>query len=148
MNSQIHFFYGDVTLTFRDRRKIKSFIPKIFYKNKRVLKEISCVFCSDEELLVINKRFLNHDYYTDVITFDLSFDQKEISGEIYISVDRVKENAKTFKNSFKDELIRVLFHGVLHLCGFNDKNPVEKKVIKEREDFFLKQYKKYVSRET
>ncbi len=87
--------------------------------------EVFFLFCSDDHLLKMNQNFLNHDYYTDVITFDQSEDEKIISGEIYISVDRVSDNAEAINVAFEEELFRVMIHGVLHLIGFQDKSPEE-----------------------
>ena len=100
------------------------------------LGEISFVFCSDAYLKKINIKFLNHDFFTDVITFDYS-KENLLFGDIYISTERVKENAKTYSSSFNEELFRVIIHGVLHLCGFNDKTKKEKTLIRAKENEFL-----------
>ena len=100
------------------------------------LKNLSFIFCDDEYLKDINIQYLNHNYYTDVITFDYS-NNEGLAGDVFISVDRVKENAKKFKNSFNKELFRVIIHGVLHLCGFNDKTEKEIKEIRKQENHFL-----------
>ena len=99
--------------------------------------ELSLVFCSDDYLLEVNKKHLNHDYYTDIITFDYS-EENKISGDLLISIDRVKENAKTFSVSFMHELNRVVIHGVLHLCGYKDKTEEEKKQMRNLENKYLK----------
>ena len=106
--------------------------------------EINYIFLDDNKILEINKKFLNHNYYTDIISFDNS-DDKFISGDIYISIDRVKENALEQKTSFNEELPRVIIHGVLHLLGFKDKSPKEKKEMREKENQALALL---VSRET
>lgn len=108
------------------------------------LGDIQFVFCSDEYLLDINKRFLNHDYYTDIVTFDYC-EESLISGDLFVSVDRVKDNAVTFNCSVADELLRVSVHGILHLLGYNDKNPSDTAVMREKESFYLS---RYVSRGT
>lgn len=95
--------------------------------------EITYIFCSDEEVLEINQKYLQHDTYTDIITFDYSQDDL-ISGDIFISIDRVKENAEQFKVSFEHELARVMIHGVLHLLGFDDHSEEEKKEMRRQED--------------
>ena len=100
------------------------------------LKNLSFVFCDDEYLKNINVKYLGHDYYTDVISFDYSTEQ-ELVGDVFISIERVKENAKKFKVSFNEELFRVIIHGVLHLCGFNDKTDKEIKEIRKQENHFL-----------
>ena len=102
----------------------------------RTLGELAFNFCSDDSLLKINKEFLNHDTLTDVITFDYSA-LKEVSGEIFISTDRVRENASEFQQSFEEEIRRVMIHGLLHLCGYNDKTIKEKSLMSDRENFYL-----------
>ena len=103
------------------------------------MKGLHYIFCTDEYLLKINQRFLKHDYYTDIITFDLS-ETNKIYGEVYISVDRLKENAAKYNTSSSDELHRLLFHGAIHLCGYKDKTVKEKRVMTEKEDVYLKLY--------
>ena len=100
------------------------------------LGELSFIFCSDEYLKKINIKYLNHDFFTDVIAFDYS-KKKLLFGDIYISTERVKENAKTYSSSFNEELFRVIIHGVLHLCGFNDKTEKQKTLIRAKENEFL-----------
>ena len=102
----------------------------------RTLGELAFNFCSDDTLSKINKEFLNHDTLTDVITFDYSA-LKEVSGEIFISTDRVRENASEFQQSFEEEIRRVMIHGLLHLCGYNDKTIKEKSLMSDRENFYL-----------
>tara|TARA_B100000768_G_scaffold147638_1_gene141267 strand:+ start:7693 stop:8070 length:378 start_codon:yes stop_codon:yes gene_type:complete len=98
--------------------------------------ELSFIFCSDEYIKKINIKYLNHDFFTDVITFDYS-KEKMLFGDVYISIERVKENSKTYKSSFNEEMFRVIIHGVLHLCGFNDKTKEEKSLIRSKENDFL-----------
>ena len=102
----------------------------------KTLAELTYIFCTDEYLLAINKKHLSHDYYTDVITFDYS-DEKSISGDIFISVDRVRENAITEQVSEGDEMARIIVHGLLHLLGYNDKTPSQKDEMTLKEDFYL-----------
>ena len=102
-------------------------------RNNKQLGEISYIFCSDEQLLEINKEFLNHDYYTDIITFDYS-EADVISGDLFISIERIKDNAKTLKTSYQEELHRVIIHGVLHLLGYKDKTEVESENMRKLED--------------
>lgn len=104
------------------------------------------IFCSDEQLLAINQQYLNHDYYTDIITFELSPKGHALISDIYISVDRVRDNARLLNDHFSNELRRIIIHGALHLCGYQDKTPQSKKEMTVKEDFYLKQYK--VSRGT
>lgn len=102
--------------------------------------ELQYIFCSDDYLLQINRQFLHHDYYTDIITFDLTEESHPINAEIYISVDRVRDNAREFGNSLRTELHRVIFHGSLHLCGYKDKNPREQELMRQMEEKYLKLY--------
>ena len=103
------------------------------------MKSLNYIFCSDKELLKINIDFLNHDYFTDIITFDLS-EKDGIVGEIYISLERVRENAQQLKVPVTEELHRVIFHGALHLCGFKDKTKADKLVMTKKQDEYLYRY--------
>ena len=100
---------------------------------------INYVFCTDKVLLEINRKYLKHDLFTDIITFDLS-ESRSVRAEIYISIDQVRENARMLGVSFKSELHRVIFHGILHLCGFMDKSKSEREKMREKEDYYLKRY--------
>ena len=113
---------------------------KLFKNNRKQLDQLTYVFCSDKYLLEINQKFLKHNYYTDILTFDLSSSQKAVEGEIYISVDRVRENARTQGTTIKEEFHRVIFHGALHLCGFKDKTEKEKSRMTAEEDKCLHLY--------
>ena len=125
-------------LTERNRKKelLKSIIREHGFKPG----ELNYIFVSDEELLKINMEYLNHPTYTDIITFDNSESDKQIEGDIFISIDRVKDNADKFKTSFERELIRVMAHGVLHLAGYKDKKPEEAQAMREAEERALKTY--------
>lgn len=124
-----------------DRKKLKLFIKDIIKNEKRSFGYLNIIFCSDDYLLEINKEYLKHNFYTDIITFDLrSTDSKKIEGEVYISTDRVKDNATQFQSSIKEELHRVIFHGVLHLCGYNDKTPDDKNLMTQKENYYLQIY--------
>ena len=101
------------------------------------LGELSIIFCSDDYLIDMNKRHLNHDYYTDIITFNYNV-EKKLNGDLFISVDRVKDNASAFNENFKMELFRVIIHGILHLCGFNDKTTKEQKEMRQKENHYLR----------
>lgn len=116
---------------------IKKWIEKVAAKEKRSVGDLSYVFMSDEELLKINQQFLKHNTYTDIITFDYS-ENKKISGEIFISVDRVEENAKKMGTTFEDEIHRVIIHGVLHLCGYKDKTKIDSDNMRKQEDKALR----------
>jgi len=115
---------------------IRSSIPWITEHEGKDLADLSIIFCSDDELLSMNQKHLNHDYYTDIITFDYSTDSY-ISGDLFISVDRVSDNAEIEGVSFIEEIHRVVFHGVLHLLGYNDKEDHDILVMREKENFYL-----------
>ena len=137
--SKVYFFneFGKFRLT--DRRKLKSFIEDIFKKHGRKLSFINYVFVNDNKLLEINKRFLNHNFLTDIITFELSTGSP-VEAEVYISIDRVRENSKDLKLSFNSELHRVIFHGVLHLCGFSDKTKKGEVLMRKNENLLINRY--------
>jgi len=136
-NIRFHFL-SEVPL--RDRSRLKTFLPSLFKKERKQLAELQYIFCSDDYLLDINKQYLNHNYYTDIITFDLSEPGQPINAEIYISVDRVRDNARSFGNTLKNELHRVIFHGALHLCGYKDKSQQDEKLMRKMEDQYLSLY--------
>ena len=136
----VQFFFLQQNISIRNRAALKLFISKIFKQEKRKLQNLSYIFCSDEYLLQINKASLQHDYYTDIITFDLSDSPHQITGEIYISTDRVRDNAATLGVAIKEELHRVIFHGALHLCGYKDKSPKHAKEMRAAEERCLKGY--------
>ena len=113
----------------------------MFELEGKEVESLQYIFCSDEHLLQMNRDFLQHDYYTDIITFDLSPAKNDpTSGELYISVDRVKDNAINFDSSFERELHRVVFHGVLHLIGYKDKSEKDQKLMRKKEDQYLNIY--------
>ena len=140
---QFHYLVSDFRFT--RRLDCKAFIQQLFHKEKQPLESISYIFCSDEYLLEINRTHLQHDYYTDIISFDLSETKGTLIGEIYISIDRVKDNAKTHKTSYTEELLRVIFHGALHFCGYKDKKPSNAKEMRAQENKWLKSYLKSIS---
>src|SRR3954468_4132264 len=129
----VHFYFEKVHFTLKDRKRLKKFINSMIVKEKKELHNLNYVFCNDNALLEINRQYLNHNFYTDVITFDLSTSPKEILADIYISVDRIKENAKGRNLFFKEEFHRVVFHGLLHLCGYNDKTKSQQALIRKKE---------------
>lgn len=145
--TQLFFHYLERRAKFSGTRIIKEVILKIFSDHKIDIKRIDYIFCSDAHLLSLNNRFLNHNYFTDVISFTLHQKDQSVEGEIYISIERVRENSKIYKTSFLDEMLRVIFHGALHLCGFEDKGGVQKQLMTLKENKYLKIYKK-VSRRT
>ncbi|MES2645350.1 MAG: rRNA maturation RNase YbeY [Bacteroidota bacterium] len=145
----ITFSYADKRPTIRNVKSLKAFIIQIFQREATRLQELSYVFCSDEYLLAINQQFLKHDFYTDIITFDLTEALSDaISGEVYVSVDRVKDNAKALGLPFNEELLRVVFHGALHLCGYGDKKKSEIKLMRQKEDEYLRLYEEINKRST
>lgn len=139
-SQKVNFFYQEVSFAFSSRQSLKLFIEKLFKKEKYTLQQLNIIFCSDDALLQINKDFLQHDYYTDIITFPLSEKDTPVIAELYISIDRIRDNAAQLGISFKRELHRVIFHGCLHLVGYNDKSSQQIKIIREREDYYLRLY--------
>ena len=135
--TKINFRSGDRSFVFPNKTHLKSFIASIFKKEKRELGSINYIFCSDDMLLKINQDFLQHNYYTDIITFGLNEPGEPIEAEIYVSIDRVKDNANQQSVSYQNEMQRVLFHGALHLCGYKDKTKSEIMIIKKKEDQYL-----------
>lgn len=107
--------------------------------------DIRIIFQTDDALLKINKEFLKHDYYTDIITFDLSASPEDLDSDIYISLDRIQENSVTFKTDYHQELLRVIFHGILHLQGFKDETEEEQQIMREEEESLIKLFKKYLN---
>ena len=122
-----------------DSDKIRIWIKDIIKKEKKTLGDITYIFCDDDYLLERNKEFLDHNTLTDIITFNYCIDNN-ISSDIMISIDRVKENSITFENSFNEELKRVMIHGILHLIGYNDKSYKEKELMREKENFYLNMF--------
>jgi len=133
-------FHFSKPASFTQRTLVKNVLRDIFKKERTPLEQLQYVFCSDEYLLEINQQYLQHNYYTDIITFDLSEKGGPVSGEIYISIDRVKENARHFQVSFQQELLRVIFHGALHLCGYKDKTKKDQEAMRKAEDKYLYYY--------
>ena len=142
MSMTISFNKADKNISLGNRVALKLFLEKQMKKEGIRIECLQYVFCSDKYLLEINKQFLNHDYYTDIISFDLSEVKGELIGDIYISVDRVKENAKLVKTTQTNELVRVIFHGALHFCGYKDKKPADTKLMRSMEDKWIKAYLK------
>ena len=132
----INFFTETINFSLKNEQQYSNWISNCIEKFEFEEGEISYNFLSDEELLQINKDALNHDYYTDIITFDLRIGDL-ISGDIFISIDRVKENAKQFKVDFETELKRVVIHGLLHIIGFNDHTDTEKQEMRKQEELCM-----------
>ena len=137
---KVHFFSADSRIPVSNRSELKQFIKSIFEREQVKLARLNYIFCSDDYLLSINRTYLKHDYYTDIITFDLSASKNCIEGEIYISVDRVRNNAIDLEQTFKREMHRVIFHGALHLCGYKDKRTRDIQIMRAKEDQYLQSY--------
>ena len=135
--ASINFFSQKPRFRLSNPKKTSYWIKKTIEKEGASLISLNYIFCSDEYLADINVRFLKHNTLTDIITFNYNPSKTEIEGEIYISVDRVRENAETFGTGFQTELNRVIIHGVLHLLGYNDKTKSQKKAMREKEDSYL-----------
>lgn len=127
----------NVKLNLKDKLLLKSLIARIFAEEKETFKSVSYIFCTDEFLLKLNQDYLNHDTLTDILTFTLSNTSLPIVSEIYISVERVTENASNLQISFFTELHRVMIHGILHLCGYSDHTSSEKAIMRKMEDHYL-----------
>jgi rRNA maturation RNase YbeY len=140
MQSKVHFFSSNVKITLQERSRIKQFLEWLIKKEKQKLTYLNIIFCSDKELLQLNRDFLSHNYFTDIITFHYAAQGEPLQAELYISVDRVRNNAEELNVSFKSEIHRVLFHGCLHLCGYGDKSSQQIKKMREREDYYLRLY--------
>lgn len=136
----IYFSAHEVKVGLKNRTRLKAFITELFRREEQGLTNLQYVFCTDEYLLQINQEFLQHDTYTDIVTFELSANPEVTEGEIYISIDRVKENAENFGVSENYELHRVIFHGALHLCGYKDKTKKDEALMREKEDEYLQLY--------
>lgn len=139
----VNIFFEETEILDLDPEFFASWLTKVCVIEKNSLEEISLVFCSDEYLLKMNVEYLDHDYYTDIITFDNS--NNGVAGDFFISIDRVTDNAKQHKVKFREELNRVVVHGLLHLLGYNDKSEVDKTIMTSKEDEYLNLI---VSRET
>ena len=138
----VKFYNADVNFKAERKSDLKQFISFIFLNENKEYHAIDIISCSDTYLLQLNRQFLNHDYYTDILTFDVSQDNKQ-AGEIYISIDRVKENSRLQKVSFQTEMNRIIFHGILHLCGYSDKSKSEKKIMTSKENDYLKKFESF-----
>jgi rRNA maturation RNase YbeY len=133
MASKIGFYSEDVPFRLSDIRIKRQWLEKVIESEGKIAGEISYIFCSDDYLYKMNVQYLNHDTLTDVITFDYT-EANKISGDIFISIPRVEENASDFGKTFADELNRVMVHGILHLCGYKDKTTKDEKIMRLKED--------------
>ena len=136
----IRFFSDGVNFQLKDKRKTSQWLKWIAAEEGKEIGSLVYIFVSDEIILKINKTFLQHDYYTDIITFDDTTDNT-ISGEMYVSIDIIKSNSKDYHVEFRNELLRVIVHGVLHLCGYNDKTESEQQEMRDTETRYLSWWK-------
>ena len=135
----IKFYYQDTNFKISNSDTLTRWISLVIKAESHKEGHIDYIFCSDNYLHLLNVKFLNHNTFTDIISFDNSID-KTLNGEIYISTERVIDNAKTFNVSFKNEMLRVIIHGILHFCGYGDKSDEEIKTMRAKEDFYIAQY--------
>jgi rRNA maturation RNase YbeY len=140
--NKIFFYPDDRPVDLEKRMLVKRQITGIFLREKTGLHRVNYIFSSDENLLSLNRKYLKHNFYTDVISFTLSGKDEPVFGEVYLSTDRIKNNAKNYNESYQKELLRVLIHGALHLCGFDDNTQARKKLMRQKEDFYLKSFSK------
>jgi len=134
--SPINLFSEDIDFDLKQAKRVSAWILKSASDEGQKVEEINYIFCSDNLLHSMNLKYLNHDSFTDVITFDLS-DNQAISSDIYISIDRIRDNAKGLGTDFESELHRVMIHGVLHLIGYGDKSPEDQTIMRSKEDYYL-----------
>tara|TARA_Y100000766_G_scaffold142228_1_gene122320 strand:+ start:3569 stop:4000 length:432 start_codon:yes stop_codon:yes gene_type:complete len=134
--SEFSFHSEDISFVLNKKPAIISWLSYSIKNENKILGDISFIFCSDEYLHKINLKHLNHDTLTDIITFDYC-ENSVINGDLYISIERVKENAKLYDNSIEKELHRVMIHGIMHLCGYNDKTTEDQNVMSAKEEFYL-----------
>ncbi len=132
----IRIFYDDTSFRLKGWKRVLKIIQELIAKEKRIAGEVNLIITNDENLKAINIEFLEHDYYTDVITFNYN-NEEEINGEVYISLDRVKENSINYNVSFEQEMFRVIIHGILHLNGYDDKDEEARSVMRSMEDYWL-----------
>jgi rRNA maturation RNase YbeY len=133
----IRYFEEDISFKFRGKRKSRAWINDTIAREGFRAGVINFIFCSDSYLHDMNIKHLGHDSFTDIITFDLSERPEEITGDIFISIDRARENAGSYGSSMQNEVRRLLVHGILHLCGYGDKSDAEKQAMRQKEDYYL-----------
>lgn len=131
--TEITYLAQQTELPIFNQLAVNEWIKQVARNHNRVVGPLTYIFCSDDRIIEVNRKFLNHDYFTDIITFDYS-SHKRISGDMFISLDTVKSNAELFQRAYNEELMRVVIHGVLHLCGINDKGPGEREIMEAHED--------------
>lgn len=133
----VNFLSEKIDFSLKNQKKIKNWIKEIIMEENFQAGDINFIFCSDEYIYEINKKYLNHDYYTDVISFDYT-ENKMINGDIFISIDRINDNAKEFNIPFEEELYRVIIHGILHILGYKDKLKKDLEIMRIKENLCLK----------
>ena len=131
--TEITYLAQQTELPIFNQLAVNEWIKQVARNHERVVGPLTYIFCSDDRIIEVNRQFLNHDYFTDIITFDYS-SHKRISGDMFISLDTVKSNAELFQRAYNEELMRVVIHGVLHLCGINDKGPGEREIMEMHEN--------------
>jgi len=134
--AMVKFFTEDISFEFKEKMATKKWLKFVAQSEVKKLGDINVIFCSDNYLLDINVKYLGHDYFTDIITFDYCEDDV-LSGDLFISIDSVKDNAEFYGAEFKDELNRVIVHGLLHLIGYDDHTDEEQKTMREKENYYL-----------
>ena len=135
----VNYYFEDTAFKLKAKTKIKNWLKLVAESEVYTLGNVSVIFCSDNYILDINQRFLQHDYFTDIITFDYSEGSK-ISGDLYISVDSVKENSIEYGTDFENELHRVIVHGILHLIGYDDHTDEDVRIMRSKENYYLSLY--------
>lgn len=140
----LHFFYEDTSFLLNQPATIRDWVQSIINSHEQEVEAINFIFCSDDYLLEINKSYLDHDYYTDIITFDnREYEDDPLESDIFISIDRIKDNAQELDAPFERELHRVIIHGILHLLGWNDKTDAQKMAMREKEEACLSLHPNY-----
>lgn len=132
----VSYFLQDISFVFKHKRLNNAWLKMVAESEVRKLGNINIIFCSDNYILDVNIKYLGHDYFTDIITFDYC-EKNVLSGDLFISIDSVRENAAFYNTEFSDELNRVIVHGILHLIGYDDHTPEEQKIMREKENYYL-----------
>jgi probable rRNA maturation factor len=140
VNSNIRFFSEEINFTFKKKIKTRNWLSNVIREENNSPQNINYIFCSDEYLLELNKKYLHHNTFTDILTFPDLSNSKKISGDIYISIERTKENAEKYQQTFDKELARIMVHGILHLLGYKDKAPEDKELMTLKEDYYLTKF--------
>jgi len=140
MSSRIRFFNEGNQFSIKKKKMIRKWLNSVFIEEKQGIENVNIILCNDDYLLELNRRYLNHESLTDILTFSYDNKVNKVLGDIFISIERVKENAKKFRQELYIELCRVFVHGILHLLGYNDKKRKEKQEMKLKEDYYLKKF--------